>query len=215
MELTRPIILAFIKGIGQTTPTRVLCENFLLLGRCQTIFKFKFVQKVDSSHIALELFFRTAHTEIIVGYTVVVLFAIGNFGVRVIHGKLTLRLFGFNHCGHHQAVLSLIFCDFLIANRHKIIEVKSRKLVIVQSFQSFILNNFDKVITKIFFNLSIYQVHIDLHEKLLVFRSRMRNRNFRKVIKHRIVITVCPTKEISQIFLGAFNLVNLLNNCYA
>ena len=134
MELTRPIILAFVKGIGQAAPTRVLCEDFLLLGCCQAIFKFKLVQEVDSSHIALKLFLRATHAEIIVGNTVVVLLAIGNFGVRVIHGKLSLRLFGFNHFGHHQAVFSLIFCDFLITDRHKIIEVKSRKFVIIQSF---------------------------------------------------------------------------------
>ena len=40
----------------------------------------------------------------------------------------------------------------------------------------------------------------------------MRDRDFRKVIKHRIVITVCPTKEISEIFLSAFKLVNLQDN---
>ena len=212
MELTCPIILAFIKGIGQAAPTRVLCEDFLLLGRSQAVFKFKLVQEVDSSHIALKLFLRTAHTEIIVGNAVVVFLTIGNFGVRVIHGKFSFRLFGFNHFGHHQAVLSLVFCDFLVANRHKIIEVKSRKLVIVQSFQSFILNNFDKVITKIFFNLSLYQVHVDLHEKLLILRGRVRYGDFGKVIKYRIIVTVCPTKEISEIFLGAFKLVNLQDN---
>ena len=112
-------------------------------------------------------------------------------------------------------MFAFVFRDFFVANRHKIIKVKCRKLVIIQALQRFILNHFDKVVTEIFFNPFAHQIDIDLHEQLLVLRCSVCNRDFGKVIEHRVIVAVFPTKEISQIFLGAFNLVNLLNDFYA
>ena len=80
----------------------------MFFGRCQAVLKFKLVQEVDSSHIPSELFLCATHTEVIIGNAVVVLFAVGDFGVGVIYGKCWLRLGSFNHFGD--------YCGFFFNN---------------------------------------------------------------------------------------------------
>ena len=106
-----PMIFVFIKGIGKTAPSGILCKNFLFFGCCQTILRFKVMQKGDGGNILSELLLRSAHSDFIVGNTVIVLLAVGNFGVELIHGKRFSRFFGFCQFGHWYTLL--------IVNRNK------------------------------------------------------------------------------------------------
>ena len=104
-----PMIFVFIKGIGKTAPSGILCKNFLFFGRCQTVLRFKIVQKGYGGNVLSELLLRPARSDFIVGNTVIVLFAIGNFGVELIHGKRFSRFFGFFQFGHWYTLLIVNF----------------------------------------------------------------------------------------------------------
>ena len=186
----------------------------MFFGSGKAVFKFKLVQEVDSRHIPFELFLCTAHAEGIVGNTVVVLLTIGNFGVRVIHGKRWLRLWSFHHFGNDHIVLLLVFLDLRVLDYHKLVEGEVGKLVIVQLLQRAVLTNLDKIFAKIFFNLVFRKIDGDLHEKFLVLGCCMGKRNFGKVVDLCIVVAVLTGIEILDKLLCAFKLVNDLGGSF-
>ena len=186
----------------------------MFFGSGKAVFKFKLVQEVDSRHIPFELFLCTTHTEVIVGNAVVVLFAIGDFGVRVIYGKRWLRLWSFYHFGNDHIVLTLIILDLSILNHHKLVEGEVGKLVIVQLLQRAVLTNLDKIFAKIFFNLVFRKIDGDLHEKFLVLGCCVGKRNFGKVVDLCIVVAVLTGIEILDKLLRAFKLVNDLGGSF-
>ena len=127
-----PIILCFIKGIGKTAPTRILCKYLLLLGRCQTVIELKLVQEVDRRDVLSELLFCSTHSDLVIGDAVVVLFAVGYLGMRVIHGQGLSRLFFFNKLRNTRSVFLIVLFNKIIRNRDQRIKHKIVQLVFDQ-----------------------------------------------------------------------------------
>ena len=142
------------------------------------------------------------------------LFAIGNFGVRVIYGKGWLRLWSFYHFGNDHIVLALIVLDLRVLDYHKLVKGEIRKLVIVQLLQRAVLTNLDKIFAKIFFNLVFRQIGGYLYEKFFILGGRMGKRNFRNIVDLHVVVTVLTGIKVFDKLRCSFKLVNNPGGCF-
>ena len=89
----RPAIFVFIKGIRKPTPTGVLRKDLLFFRGCDTFFILQRMQKTDGGNVAAVFLFRSAHAEIVVCNTEVVLFIKRDFRVKCRDCLFRLRLF--------------------------------------------------------------------------------------------------------------------------
>ena len=65
-KLVFPVILAFIKGICQTSPADVFGENVLFFGRGLPVVELQLFQQVDRVHVPVEFRLCAADTEQII-----------------------------------------------------------------------------------------------------------------------------------------------------
>ena len=189
-----PIIFCLIKSIGKTAPTRILCKYLLLLGRCQTVIELKLVQEVDSRDILSELLFCSTHSDLVIGNAVVVLFAIGDLGVRVIHGKGLSRLFFLDKLRNTISVFLIVMFNQIIRDRDQHIKHKIVQLVFDQIVKRVVFAYLYDVIGKIFLDLEIHKVYNHLDGNLIIGNSRITDTDVCQIGKiHRFGIVLLGT----------------------
>ena len=96
-----------IKPVGQTTPTYILGQHFLLFRCCQSALCFQLLQQADSSHIVGIPLTGCAYTQIIVGNAEIVALATGDLRQQHCYSSSCFRL-GRRRCQH----LRLLDGDF-------------------------------------------------------------------------------------------------------
>ena len=195
-----PIILCFIKGIGKTAPTRILCKYLLLLGCCQTVIELKLVQEVDRRDVLSELLFCSTHSDLVIGNAVVVLLAVGYLGMRVIHGQGFSRLCFFHKLRNTGSVFLVVLFDEVIRYRNKSRKIKVAQLMLDKVVKRVIFAYFYDVIGKILFDLEVNKVCNYLNGDLIIGNSRITDTDVCQIGKiHRFGIVLLGTIVLNEL----------------
>ena len=200
--LGMPSSSSFVKGFGNTAPTDISRQDFLLIRCGKSVFLLTSFQDRNRRIVAVETLFFVYLRNLVFGKVKVVSLGHWNFRVQVkgLHLAFLWLLPSRNNGG--RSLFNTL--KFFIGKVNKVIKGKVLQTSLGHILKTIILLGTDNRTVNKGFNLEVYKVDIRLYFVLIVLGSSVCHIDFGKV---RVVRTLVTLKFFSTVFVN-----NLLCN---